>query len=90
MTLRSWKLWDVKPITIFCDNTAAIAQVKNESTSAKTKHMDIRLKFILDLARKGKIDIFHVDTKLQLADLMTKGFSSIRLDELRKLIGLPR
>ena len=75
-----------EPLTIFCDNTAAIAQIRSESTSAKTKHMDIRLKFIQDLCRKEKIEITHVDTKLQLADMMTKGFASTRLEELKKLL----
>lgn len=76
------------PLIVKCDNQAAIAQVKNESTSSKSKHVDIKYKFVQDLSRKGLIKVEHVDTEEQMADILTKPFSYIKFRELKLLIGL--
>ena len=76
------------PIIVKSDNQAAIAQVKNESTSSKAKHVDIKYKFIQDLTRKGMINIEYVDTEEQMADLFTKPFNFIKFRELKLLVGM--
>uniref|UniRef100_A0AAV1UUA6 Reverse transcriptase Ty1/copia-type domain-containing protein n=2 Tax=Peronospora matthiolae TaxID=2874970 RepID=A0AAV1UUA6_9STRA len=38
--------------TLHVDNQAAIAQIKGEDTSGRAKHIDVRYKFVKDLAKK--------------------------------------
>ena len=60
------------PLVVYCDNQAAIAQLSNESSSGRSKHMDLRLKFVQDLVKKNKLKIDYVKTDEQLADFLTK------------------
>jgi ribonuclease HI len=86
--LREIGIMVQSPIIVKSDNQAAIAQVKNESTSSKAKHVDIKYKFVQDLSRKGLIKIEYVDTEEQMADLFTKPFNFIKFRELKLLVGL--
>ena len=58
--------------TIQTDNQAAIALAKNPEHHNKTKHIDIQYHFIRECLEEGKINIKHVSTKQQVADLFTK------------------
>ncbi|GJT13321.1 retrovirus-related pol polyprotein from transposon TNT 1-94 [Tanacetum coccineum] len=59
-------------VTIFCDNTSAIAISNNPVMHSRTKHIDIRYHFIRDHIIKGDIELHFVPTDLQLADIFTK------------------
>ena len=62
----------VVPMLIHVDNQAAISQIEGEASSRKAKHIEVRLKFIKDYARRGIVKAQHVRSELMLADLMTK------------------
>ena len=57
---------------ICCDNTSAILMTQNPVQHSKTKHIDIRHHFIRDNVEKGKIELYHVSTEDQIADIFTK------------------
>jgi hypothetical protein len=38
----------------------------------RTKHIDIRHHFLRDHQQKGDIEVFHISTENQLADIFTK------------------
>ncbi|GJT13572.1 retrovirus-related pol polyprotein from transposon TNT 1-94 [Tanacetum coccineum] len=59
-------------VSIFCDNTSAIAISNNPVLHSRTKHIDIRYHFIRDHILKGDIKLYFVPTDLQLADIFTK------------------
>jgi hypothetical protein len=44
----------------------------NPVEHSRTKHIDIRHHFLRDHQQKGDIDIFHISTENQLADIFTK------------------
>ena len=60
------------PTVLFEDNTACINMVKNAKGWKHTKHIDVRLHFVRDLAEQGILDIEYVPTWKQVADAMTK------------------
>ena len=68
---------------IECDNQAAIAIAKSENLSDRTKHIDIRHHFIREKVAEKKIFVTWIDTKDQLADLLTKRMPTARLEMLR-------
>ncbi|XP_078159560.1 secreted RxLR effector protein 161-like [Carex rostrata] len=59
-------------VPIMCDNTSAIMISKNMVLHYRTKHIEIRHHFIRDHIEKGKIELIHIDTKNQIADIFTK------------------
>jgi hypothetical protein len=60
------------PIFIFGDNTAAIALAKNPVFHQRTKHIDIKHHFLREHIKAGTIKLFYVDTKQNVADVLTK------------------
>ncbi|GJZ40890.1 hypothetical protein Tco_0587776 [Tanacetum coccineum] len=59
-------------VSIFCDNTSAIAISNNPVLHSRTKHIDIRYHFIKDHILKGDIELHFIPTQYQLADIFTK------------------
>ncbi|KAJ9544052.1 hypothetical protein OSB04_023759 [Centaurea solstitialis] len=65
-------------IPIYCDSQSAIQITANPVQHSKTKHIDIRYHFIKDHVEKGNIELYFVESDLQLADLFTKAFDEKR------------
>jgi hypothetical protein len=76
------------PMSLYIDNQAAIAQVTSEASSQRSKHIDIKYKFLKDLYYKEKLKPTHVPTKSMLADIMTKAFPTPDFRRLCALLGL--
>lgn len=69
--------------TIWEDNQGAIALAQNAGYHARTKHVDIRNHFIREKVERGTVTVEYVDTKNQLADIMTKALGTKTLKFLR-------
>jgi hypothetical protein len=54
------------------DNESAIRMAENPVEHSRTKHIDIRHHFLRDHQQKGDIEVFHVSSENQLADIFTK------------------
>jgi hypothetical protein len=69
-------LWDfgynLSKVPLLCDNESAIRLADNPVEHSRTKHIDIRHHFLMDHQQKGDINIFHISTENQLADIFTK------------------
>ncbi|GJS86287.1 putative ribonuclease H-like domain-containing protein [Tanacetum coccineum] len=59
---------------IYIDNNSAICIVKNPVYHSKTKHIEIRHHFIRDCYEKKLINVDHIHTDDNVADLLTKAF----------------
>jgi hypothetical protein len=70
-------------VPLFCDNESAIKISYNPVQHSKTKHIKIRHHFIRDHVKHGEIDIIHVGTQEQLADIFMKPLDEARFRELR-------
>jgi hypothetical protein len=70
------------------DNQAAIASIMNEASSSKTKHVDIKHKFIKDLYRHKLVLPSYVTTINMKADILTKIMPGPNFVRLRSLIGI--
>ncbi|KAG7828601.1 hypothetical protein KL920_003738 [Ogataea angusta] len=57
---------------LFGDNTSSISLAKHPTQHQRTKHIDIRYHFIRDHILKGDLQIEHVDSQSNIADLLTK------------------
>jgi hypothetical protein len=53
----------------------------------RSKHIDSRYHYIRDCIEKGVVDVDHVGTDDQLADILTKPLGRVRFVELRSKLG---
>ncbi|KAJ1685762.1 hypothetical protein LUZ63_017152 [Rhynchospora breviuscula] len=86
-TLRDYEL-EFQKVPILCDNTSAILISKNPVLHSRTKHIEIRHHFIRDHVEKGDVELVHVDTKEQIADIFTKPLPTQQHLELRFKLGM--
>ena len=65
-----------KPLTMFCDSTAAISNTVNAGRShSRMKHVEIRYHFIRDMVKRGILRDAKVHTDANVADILTKAVS---------------
>ncbi|XP_026377896.1 uncharacterized protein LOC113272240 [Papaver somniferum] len=58
---------------LYCDNTSALALASNPIFHARTKHIKLQYHSFRELVEDGFIQLHHVASEDQLADLFTKG-----------------
>ncbi|GKA62825.1 putative ribonuclease H-like domain-containing protein [Tanacetum coccineum] len=73
---------------IYIDNSSTICIIENPVQHSKTKHIEIRHHFIRDCHTKKLIQMAKIDTQLNVADLLTKGFDAGRFQYLVSSIGM--
>ena len=81
-TLKDYGI-HLKQVPLYCDNESAIKIANNPVQHSKTKHIEIRHHFLRDHVMKEDIDIIHVNTEEQLADIFTKPLDEKRFCKLR-------
>jgi hypothetical protein len=70
-TLRDFG-YNLSKVSLLCDNESAIRMADNPVEHSHTKHIDIRHHFLRDHQQKGDIEVYHISTENQLADIFTK------------------
>jgi hypothetical protein len=53
----------------------------------RIKHIEVRYHFLIDNVEKGNIDLIHVPTEKQLADILTKPLDQTTVSRLRGELG---
>jgi hypothetical protein len=81
-TLRDFG-YNLRKVPLLCDNESAISLVDNSVEHSRTKHIDIRHHFLRDHKQRGDIDVCHISTENQLADIFTKPLDEKRFCRLR-------
>ena len=64
------------PIVVRVDNVGAIFMSENTSTSGRTKHVDVRYRYVNEMILDGFLKIQFVKTEENVADIFTKNVSS--------------
>ena len=73
-------IWSKVPL--YCNNESAIKIANNPVQHSKAKHIQIRHHFLRDHVMKEDIDIIHVSTEEQLANIFTKPLDEKRFCKL--------
>ena len=64
------------PITLFCDNSRAVAQSKDPRNHRKGKHIERKYHIIQDIVARGDVAVGKVDSANNLADPFTKALKA--------------
>jgi hypothetical protein len=84
------EIYNGEPVTILADNQGSIKLAENDSTSKRTKHIDIRYHFTKNAILEREITLKYCSTTEMVADMMTKPLGKMKLEEFVKLAGLVR
>ncbi|KAG0504817.1 hypothetical protein M758_N016700 [Ceratodon purpureus] len=76
------------PLTIYCDNQAAIALVKNPEYHKRTKHVDMKYYAIRTYYEDNLLDFMYIQTTDQIADIFTKALPRDTFQRLRQSMGI--
>lgn len=70
------------------DNQSAIQLSKNPVHHDRSKHINVKYHYIRECIEEGRVDVESVDTKSQMADILTKALGRDQFVKLRSKIGL--
>jgi hypothetical protein len=90
MLIADIKAESIQKFRLLVDNMSAIELSKNHVFHDRSKHIDTRYHYIRDCVDKNMVDVEHVRTVDQLADILTKPLGRVRLAELRSRLGVGR
>jgi hypothetical protein len=76
-------------VTIFEDNEGCIKLAENDTSTKRTKHIDVRFHFLRETVQEGKVELAFVRSYDQLADVLTKNVRGEILARLaRRAMGM--
>jgi len=67
------------PIIIYCDNISSILLAYNPVYHARTKDIEVHYHFIREKILAKEIDLIHVSTEDQVANIFTKALGTNKL-----------
>jgi hypothetical protein len=81
--LRALDVYLMEPVQVYCDNVSATYLTANPVFHARTKHIEIYFHFVRERVASGDVIVKFVPSSDQLADILTKGLSSVRFHYLK-------
>ena len=57
---------------VYCDSQPAIKMVESPVLNGRTKHVDLKLQYIREAASRGEFKLEYIESKENLADVLTK------------------
>jgi len=76
------------PMLVRGDNQGALKLAEREEHHRRTKHIDIRFRFLRDVDENGSIELEYVSTDDNVANALMKALFKQRFEHFRSLIGL--
>lgn len=71
---------------LLIDNQSTIEMIKSYENSKRSKHIDIKVRFINDIVNKGLLVLKYIPSNENKADLLTKSLSKTRHHYLCKIL----
>ncbi len=75
-------------VVIYCDNISSILLVNNPVYHVRTKHIEVHYHFIREKVLAKEIDLIHVSTENQVANIFTKVLGTNKLKKFRQMLGV--
>jgi len=78
----------VEPITLYCDNSGAVAQAKDPRNHQKQKHMERKYHIVRRYQRQGEVSVTQIASADNVADPFTKALPVRVFDKHVDAMGL--
>ena len=75
-------------VKLLMDNMSTIALSRNPVHHERSKHIDTKYHFLRECIEEGKVEVDHIGTAEQLADIFTKSLGRVKFVELRSALGV--
>ncbi|GJZ05750.1 ribonuclease H-like domain-containing protein [Tanacetum coccineum] len=72
----------------YCDNVSVVYLSSNSVQHQRTKHIEIDIHLVKDLVAAGQVQVLHVPSRYQYADIFTKGLPSTLFEEFRTSLSI--
>ena len=76
------------PIRLFCDNMSSMYLARNPDFHTRTKHIEVHYHFIRERIQVREINLQHISTNLQVADIFTKPLGVDKVGQFASGLGL--
>ena len=73
---------------LYCDNVGAVLLAANPILHSRSKHFELDLHFVRDHVAKGHVQISHIPSDVQLADIFTRAVSSSEFHLFRSKLSI--
>src|ERR1044072_8091247 len=73
---------------ILVDNKSAIELAKNPVNHERSKHIDVQFHFIREHVKEGSVELKHVASKDQAANIFTKPLSKELFNRGKRMLGM--
>ena len=77
-----------RPLSIYCDNLAAVFMAKNNKSGSRSKHIDIKYLAIREHVKEKKVVIKHISTEFMIVDPLTRGMPPLKFKDYVVNMGL--
>lgn len=81
-TLKELGIQQSKPLLLI-DNTSTIKISQDCYLKQRTKHIDVRARYLSEKVQQDEIEVKHVPTEAQLSDILTKPLARTTFEKLR-------
>ncbi|KAJ9521136.1 hypothetical protein QJQ45_022831 [Haematococcus lacustris] len=78
----------VQPVTIMCDNEAALTLVKHPIASARSKHIDVLHHFVRERVARGELVFNFCGSAANVADVFTKALPFVKFEFYKAGMGM--
>jgi hypothetical protein len=79
---------EMDPTTIHCDNQSCVKLSKNPVFHDRSKHIEIKYHYIIDMVQRKTVHVQCLPTNEQIADIFTKPLAKTKFEYFRERLGL--
>lgn len=84
--LKDFRISVKLPIVIYEDNQSVISMSANPITSKRSKHIDVRFRYVKEMILDGTVKLEYLSTDQQVADGFTKGLARPKFESFRGML----
>ena len=73
---------------MYCNNQSCVKLSENTMFHDKSKHIEIKYHYIMDMVRRGAVKLQYVATDEQIVDLLTNPFARVKFEYFKEKLGV--